>query len=74
MHPPASGQKYAPVRFRLVALLLTFSLLALAIPHRFPSVMPATLAASSTIVISQFQVAGVTATEEFIELHNVSHA
>ncbi len=36
---------------------------------RFPT--PVVQAASTTIVISQFQVAGATATDEFIELHNV---
>ena len=35
---------------------------------------PAALAASTSVVISQFQVAGGTAADEFVELHNVSNS
>ena len=75
MYPPASGPKYAPVRFRLVALLLVFSLLALAIPTRFISIIPTAEAASSTVVISEFRVRGPNgAADEFVELYNLSNS
>ncbi|MDQ3685993.1 MAG: lamin tail domain-containing protein, partial [Acidobacteriota bacterium] len=45
------------------ASLLIFPLLAL--------IVPTTQAISTTVVISQFQVAGGTAADEFVELHNV---
>src|ERR1051325_1707559 len=75
MYPPASGPKYAPVRFRLVALLLVFSLLALAIPTRFIQIIPSAEAASATVVISEFRVRGPNgAADEFVELYNLSAA
>jgi DNA/RNA endonuclease G (NUC1) len=75
MHPPASGPKYAPVRFRLVALLLVCSLLALAIPTRFIRIIPSAEAASTTVVISEFRVRGPNgAADEFVELYNLTNS
>ncbi|HVF87116.1 MAG TPA: lamin tail domain-containing protein, partial [Pyrinomonadaceae bacterium] len=48
------------------ASLLIFPLLA--------SIVPTTQAISTTVVISQFQVAGGTAADEFVELHNVGNS
>jgi predicted extracellular nuclease len=40
----------------------------------FVAALPAAHASSSSLVISQFQVAGATSSDEFVELHNVSSA
>ncbi|HEX7955357.1 MAG TPA: lamin tail domain-containing protein, partial [Pyrinomonadaceae bacterium] len=78
MYPPASGLKYAPVRFRLVSLLLAVSLLALAIPTRFISIIPSAEAASANIVISQVYGGGGATTGtpaykyDYVELFNRS--
>ncbi|HEV2762253.1 MAG TPA: lamin tail domain-containing protein, partial [Pyrinomonadaceae bacterium] len=52
-------------------LVIALSVLTLPLPRRLASFIPSAQAASSTIVISQFQVAGGTAADEFVELHNV---
>ena len=74
MYPPASGQKYAPVRFRLIALLLAVSLLALSIPQGLIRIIPAAEAASPDVVISQVYGgggnSGATYKNDFIELFN----
>ncbi|HJQ31529.1 MAG TPA: tandem-95 repeat protein [Pyrinomonadaceae bacterium] len=80
MYPPASGPKYAPVRFRLVALLLVFSLLALAIPTRFIPIIQTAEAASTSVVISQVYGGGGATTGspaykyDYVELFNTSNA
>src|ERR1044071_115450 len=56
MSPPASGPKYAPVRFRLVALLLVFALLALSIPQGFIPIIQTTEAAG-TVNLATLDVA-----------------
>ncbi len=67
---PRRGRNTAFARRRLFAVvtaaILFFQLLA-------PSI-PTTQAVSTTVVISQFQVAGGTAADEFVELHNVSNS
>jgi hypothetical protein len=60
------------VRRQFLALALGASLLAVLLPTRFVSVIPAAQAVSTTFVISQFQTGGGVATDEFVELHNVS--
>jgi DNA/RNA endonuclease G (NUC1) len=63
------------VRFRLIALLLVFSLLALAIPTRFIRIIPSAEAASTTVVISEFRVRGPSGgNDEFIELYNLTNS
>jgi predicted extracellular nuclease len=47
--------------------------LALLLAQLISAAQPA-LAVSTTVVISQFQVAGATAADEFVELHNISNA
>ena len=80
MYPPASGPKYAPVRFRLIALLLVFSLLALAIPTRFIPIIQTAEAASTSVVISQVYGGGGATTGspaykyDYVELFNISNA
>ncbi|MFN8597438.1 MAG: ExeM/NucH family extracellular endonuclease [Anaerolineae bacterium] len=55
----------------LMVSVILFS--AIGLSARTASV-PAVYAVSTTLVISQIQTAGATATDEFIELHNVSNA
>src|SRR5215212_9250822 len=54
---------------RVLACLLTF---AVVFAQLLGVAQPA-MAVSTTVVISQFQVAGATAADEFVELHNVSN-
>lgn len=54
---------------RLVMLVLTLAIVLAS----FQFGLGSTQAVSSTFTISQFQVAGATASDEFIELHNVSN-
>ncbi len=74
MYPPASGPKTAPVRFRLISLLLAVSLLALSIPQGFIPIIQTAEAASPNIVISQVYGgggnSGATHRNDFIELFN----
>src|SRR5215208_5863914 len=72
MHPPASGPKYAPVRFRLVALLLVFSLLALAIPTRFIPFIPSAEAAAGDLFFSEY-IEG-SSNNKALEIYNPSGA
>src|SRR5215212_9977234 len=70
MHPPASGPKYAPARFRLIALLLVFSLLALAIPTRFIPIIQTAEAASGDLFFSEY-IEG-SSNNKALELYNPS--
>ncbi|HYN84547.1 MAG TPA: lamin tail domain-containing protein [Pyrinomonadaceae bacterium] len=70
--PPSRRGAPARRRFLSVAIISTL-LLSMILPTRFaPVVTPTAEAVSTTLVISQFQVAGGTAADEFVELHNVS--
>lgn len=56
-------------------VLMTVALLvAAAFVSRNSQIAPTAQAVSTTLVISQFQVAGASASDEFIELHNVSNS
>jgi len=74
MYLPASGPKYAPVRFRLIALFVAAALLAVSIPQGFISLTPRAAAASPNIVISQVYGGGGNTgaqyTHDFVELFN----
>ncbi|HJR07194.1 MAG TPA: lamin tail domain-containing protein [Pyrinomonadaceae bacterium] len=69
---PLRSRRPIFARRQLFALALVVSLLAILLPTRFNSVIPAAQAVSTTFVISQFQTGGGVATDEFVELHNVS--
>ena len=69
---PLRKRRATFVRHPLLALSLIVAVTALLLPTRFISIIPSAQAVSTTLVISQFQVAGGTAADEFIELHNVS--
>jgi hypothetical protein len=62
------------VRRQLIVALSLILLLAIALLPKLSSVVPSAQAVSTTVVISQIQVAGATAADEFVELHNVSNA
>ncbi|HEY0404559.1 MAG TPA: DNA/RNA non-specific endonuclease [Pyrinomonadaceae bacterium] len=74
---PPRGSRTAPVRHKLFALLIISLLITVALfPGRFAR-STNVQAVSTSIVISQFQVAGdgsPAADDEFVELHNVSGA
>jgi predicted extracellular nuclease len=63
-----------PVRRQLIVALSLVLLLALALVTKFSPIVPSAEAVSTTVVISQFQVAGGSAADEFVEIHNVSNA
>jgi len=62
---------YRPRRYALVLLSLGLALLLAVHAGAAP---PPPQAVSSTIVISQFQVAGGTTADEFVEIHNISNS
>ena len=72
MHPPASGPKHAPVRFRLTALLLVFSLLALAIPTQYIPFIPTAEAAAGDLFFSEY-IEG-SSNNKALEIYNPSGA
>ncbi len=59
------------VRRQLLITLSLVVLFALALLPKITSVVPSAQAISTTVVISQIQVAGGTAADEFVELHNI---
>jgi endonuclease G len=74
---PPSSRRTLPVRPKLFALFTIVILIAVAISPRLLTNSPDTQAASTSLVVSQFQVAGdgsPVADDEFVELHNVSNA
>src|SRR5437588_668419 len=77
MFPPTGRRLSAHPRYRLVALLLIFSIILLALPKQLAPIIPSAEAAgSSTVVISQVYGGGGATTgsptykNDFIELFN----
>ena len=62
------------MRRPLLALVTAAFLIAVAIFSSSKRIVPTANAVSTTVVISQFQVAGATAADEFVELHNISNS
>ncbi len=56
---------YSRSRIAMLAVILALALSML------PATAPVAQAVSTSILISQFQVAGATSADEFVELHNV---
>jgi DNA/RNA endonuclease G (NUC1) len=73
MFPPNGRRLSAYPRHRLVALLLIFSILLLALPKQLARVIPSAHAASNSVVISEFRTRGPSGgNDEFVELYNLS--
>lgn len=62
------------MRRQLLVAVSIVLLLAIALFAKLSPVVPSAQAISATVVISQIQVAGGTAADEFVELHNISNA
>jgi endonuclease G len=74
MYPPASGLRRTPARFRLIAVLLAVSLLAISFPQGLINFTPSAEAASPDVVISQVYGgggnSGAAIKHDFVELFN----